>query len=308
MAKRSKGTTGDWIADRAMRGLIAAALALPYRWRVPAMGWIMAQLIAPLAGYRRRAMSHLAFAWPDMSLRDRRRLADAVSDNSGRTLIENYGTADLRARLADTVPTGPGLAALGQARAAGRTVIFVTAHYGNYEVPRHVLTARGYTIGGLYKRMRNPFFNAHYVRTMEGISGPVFEKGRRGTMGFARLLRGKTGAGGMATILFDIYDHHGPEVDFLGHPAPTSTSAADLALRFDALLVPYFGIRQPNGLDFEVLIDTPIPHGDPVDMTRAMTRALEARIAADPGQWFWVHRRWKPGLRDRRRSARTSSL
>jgi Kdo2-lipid IVA lauroyltransferase/acyltransferase len=30
-------------------------------------------------------------------------------------------------------------------------------------------------------------------------------------------------------------------------------------------------------------------------MTLAITRALEKRIRAHPGQWFWIHRRWKGG-------------
>ena len=36
----------------------------------------------------------------------------------------------------------------------------------------------------------------------------------------------------------------------------------------------------------------------PVDMERgfeALTRALEARVKDHPGQWFWIHRRWKGG-------------
>jgi KDO2-lipid IV(A) lauroyltransferase len=28
-------------------------------------------------------------------------------------------------------------------------------------------------------------------------------------------------------------------------------------------------------------------------MTKEATKSLEQRIAADPGNWFWIHRRWK---------------
>ena len=84
-------------------------------------------------------------------------------------------------------------------------MIFVTGHFGNHEAPRQVLTRLGYRIGGLYRAMDNPFFNAHYAATMTGLSGPVFAKGRRGTMAFARHLK----SGGMATILFDLHDRAG---------------------------------------------------------------------------------------------------
>ena len=43
-----------WLQDRVLRGLIAGLRLLPYRWRVPLCGWVMARVIAPLAGYDRR--------------------------------------------------------------------------------------------------------------------------------------------------------------------------------------------------------------------------------------------------------------
>jgi len=286
-----QGSRGQWLSDRLLRGLIGAALALPYSWRIPATGWLFARLLGPLAGYRRRAETQLAAIWPDRSAAWRRQTATRCLDNFGRTLIEIYSGPDLTARMADTPITGPGHDAVTAARAAGRPVVFVTGHFGNHEAPRHALVARGFQIGGLYRPMRNPYFDAHYSRTMTQVSGPVFAQGRPGTMGFVRHLR----QGGMATLLFDVWARDGAMIPFLGQPAPTALSAADLALRFDALLVPYFGIRQPDGLSFEIVIEDPIAPSDPETMMHEATRRLEARIVDHPEQWFWVHRRWKPG-------------
>lgn len=280
----------DRLSNFALRGLICFALMLPYHWRVPLMGWLMARVIGPLVGYRRRAMDNLAFIYPSMPREARRRLAIGVLDNSGRTIIENYSGPGLARQLRQTEITGSGLSALAEAKATGRPVIFVTAHFGNYEAPRHALLARGYSIGGLYRPMSNPYFNSHYVRTMASVSGPVFDKSPGGTIGFARFLK----KGGMATILFDIHVNHGTAIDFLGQPALTATSAAEFALRFNALLIPYFGIRLSDGLNFQIDLGAPIAHGDPVKMTQIMTELLEEQIAARPDLWFWVHRRWKP--------------
>jgi len=292
--RETTGSPGDWIADKALRGLIGALRLLPYAGRVRFMGWLMRRVVGPLAGYRARARGNLAETFPDWPEARRRTVADAALDNFGRTVIENYSGAEMAARLAGTTPEGEGLAALAQARAEGRPVIFVTGHFGNYEAPRHLLTARGYDIGAIYRAMGNTYFNDHYVRTLEQVSGPVFERGR-GTAGFVRHLRG----GGMAVILFDVHDTNGVPVDFLGRPAMTTTSPADLALRYGAVVIPYFGIRRPDGLGFDIRVEAPIPSGDPVAMMRAMTERLEARIAEHPGQWFWVHRRWKPEKRRR---------
>ena len=98
----------------------------------------------------------------------------------------------------------------------------------------------------------------------------------------------------MGVLLFDIYDSDGEVVDFLGKPAPTMTSAADIALKTGALLVPFFGVRKPDGRNFEVIFEDAIPHSDALTMTKDMTQRLEAQVAKNPQQWFWIHRRWKP--------------
>lgn len=283
------GSVSDWLIDRALRGMIGLALALPWAWRLWLMGAASRRIIGPLAGYRRRAQGNLALIHPDWPRRKRRRVAAEVLDNFGRTLIENYSGPAFTARIAQARVTGPGRDAVAAARAAGRPVIFVTGHFGNHEAPRHALHLLGYKVGGIYRPTNNPYFNAHYVATMAGVSGPVFPRGRRGTMGLVRMLK----SGGMVTILFDVHDGRGAALNFLGRPAMTATSVAELALKYDAVVIPYFGIRQPDGQSFEVAIEAPVPHAPPVEMMRAITDRLEARIATHPGQWFWVHRRWK---------------
>ncbi|MEJ6402342.1 lysophospholipid acyltransferase family protein [Yoonia sp. 2307UL14-13] len=282
------GSTADWLADKVLRGLISALLRLPHERRVPLMGAILRRGIGPLVGYRKRAEDNLAMIYPDMPQAKRRAIAAACCDNFGRTLIENYAWTEFGQRLKGTVPTGEGLTALSQAATDNRPVIFVTAHFGNHEAPRQVLTAMGHVIGGLYRPTQNPFFNAHYAKTMTSWGGPVFAQGRRGTMGFARHLK----SGGMGTLLFDV-SAKGPAVPFLGHPAHTALSAAEIALKMDALMIPYFGIRQPDGLSFAVEVEAPVPPGSAEEMMINATQRLEAQIARHPSQWFWVHRRWK---------------
>lgn len=287
-AEDQTGDIADWMTDRALRALIGMAMAMPHHRRVPFMGGLVRRL-GRLVGYEARILDNLGRIWPGLPRSRTQEIANGVLDNFGRTLIENYSYKTFGHWLEDTPITGEGLAHVEQARAAGRPVLFVTGHFGNHEVPRQVLAARGIAVGGLYRPMANRFFNDHYAKTMTELSGPVFAQGKSGTMGFARHLK----QGGMGTLLFDVDVHGGMVFDFLGHPARTASSAADLALRLDALVVPYFGIRQPDGLSFEAAIEAPIAHSDPRGMMIEMTRRLEARIEAHPEQWFWVHRRWK---------------
>ena len=288
----SEGTSADLIADKALRGLIGGLMRLPFETRVPLMGRIMRRALGPLAGYKKRARANLKMIYPDMSEPDRARIADGVCDNFGRTLIENFSHREFAQRLESCKAGGPGLEALAEARAIGQPVIFVTGHFGNHEVPRHVLTAQGYEIGGLYRPMANPYFDTHYRNTMTSWGGPVFAQGRKGTMGFARHLA----KGGMGTLLFDVNRDQGTAIPFLGHPALTATSAADLAIKFDALVIPYFATRGPDGFGFDVDVQAPVKVQAPVAMMAEMTQRLEDKITASPEQWFWVHRRWKNKL------------
>ncbi len=271
------------------RACIGAALALPYRWRVPFMGWVFSRVIAPVAGFLRRAEDHVTFILPYLPRAEQKRIARASLSNAGRTLIENYSTKALLARQKDADIEGPGIEALEQAAKAGKPVILVTGHFGNYEAVRAALVARGYDVGGLYRDMANPYFNAHYVRTMQAFGGPVFAQGRKGTAGFVRHLK----AGGQLVLLFDQHVIDAPVLTFLGQKAHTAVSAAELALRYDALLIPFYGIRTGDGLSFECVMEEPIPHSDAETMTQAMNDSISARIRAHPEQWLWVARRWR---------------
>jgi KDO2-lipid IV(A) lauroyltransferase len=264
-------------------------MLLPYNWRVPLCGWIFAHVVSPYAGYGARVRENLAFVWPDLPKAEVRRMVRAVTDNVGRSFIEMYSGPAFAARAAALPIEGEGLAALEAARAAGRPVVLVTGHFGNYDASRAALAARGFRIGGLYKPMKNKAFNAHYVRAMAQFGEPLFPRGRSGLADMVRHLK----AGGMLGMVIDQAMQHGAELSFLGKPAKTALSAADLALKYDALLVPSYGIRQPDGLSFRIIVEPPIPVSDARTMTQALNDSLGALVQRHPDQWFWIHRRWK---------------
>lgn len=280
---------GHYLTNAFIVGLIRLALVLPYKARIAFVGWVVQHVIGPVAGYRARALDNLAMIWPQMPRERRAEIASKCLNNVGRSFIENYSARDFPKRMAKNTPTGAGVVALEEAAQQGKPVILVTGHYGNYEAMRARLVARGYDIGGLYRNMKNPYFNAHYVQTMEAFGGPVFPQGRRGTAGFVRHLK----EGGQLVLLFDQHVFGAPALDFLGQPANTALSAAELALRYNALLIPFYGIRQADGVSFETVLEAPVPHSDAVTMTQALNDSLTARVKADPEQWFWVHRRWR---------------
>ena len=272
-----------------LRGLLQGARLIPYRVRVPLMGRLVTAM-GRLAGFDKRVRENLKLVSPELSEIDAGQLYRDVSDNAGRMIAEIYAGAPFHARATAAPFTGPGLRALEEARAAGRPVLLATAHFGNYDAARTALIARGHEMGALYRRMANPYFNTHYVAAIKGNGEPLFEQGKRGMVELVRHLK----KGGIAAIVTDLHAQGGEMIDFFGKPAVTSTVPAELALKFGAALIPVYAVRQSNGLDFEIVMSAEVPHSDPLTMTKALSADLEAIVRKHTGQWFWIHRRWKP--------------
>lgn len=273
----------------ALRALIGLMLAIPYRWRIPLCGWLVARILAPIAGYNTRVRDNLALVLPDLPPAEVNRLVRAVPANAGRTLMEIYSGAEFKAHVRDTPITGAGLAEIAAARAKGQGVILISGHFGNYDVPRAVLSAHGFAMGALYMPFANQYFNPHYRAAIAAIGLPIFPRGRRGLAGMVQHLR----AGGSIGLLIDQHMSHGAPLSFFGRTAFTALSAAEMALKYNCLLVPVYGLRQPDGLTFEVIIEPAIPHTTPEAMTQALNNSLEAIARQHLDQWFWIHRRWK---------------
>ncbi|WP_370313158.1 lysophospholipid acyltransferase family protein [Sagittula sp.] len=297
-----EGRFSERLADIAFSVFIRTIRLLPARQRLALAGWTTRKCLAPPLGWYKRADANLEFVWPDTPPERRREIAEQAIDNLARALIENYDPKEMLARGSRYPLTGPGLPALEEARAAGRPVLLISGHYGSPVLPRAALLARGYQTAGFLRAMSNPYMNERYVQNYRDVGGEVFVQGRRGTLGLMKYLRG----GGMAAMLFDVFESSGELIDFLGQPAPTATSPAEIALRTNALLLPYFGIRHADRYGFDAVFEEPVPHTDPVTMMTEVTARLEARIEEDPGQWMWTHRRWKPKRVAKYRAAETA--
>ena len=284
---RSK-IASDWLVDRTIRAALWSMVRLPFDARRGLMAFLMTRIVAPLGGFRTRIRENLALVCPDLPEAEVRRMEIAVPQSIGRTLAELYSGSEFVARVAREPLQGAGVAALEQAHRDGRPVLLVTGHLGNYDAIRGGLIARGYRVGGLYRPMDNAFFNSHYVAAISRIGTPLFPRGRKGLADMVRFLRG----GGMVGVVLDQAMGDGAPLRFFGHEALTSLSPAEMALRYDALIVPTYGLRRPDG-GFDMVIEAPILHSTAPEMTQALNDSLEAQVRAHMDQWLWTHRRWK---------------
>jgi KDO2-lipid IV(A) lauroyltransferase len=277
------------VQNIAAQSVLRGALLLPYATRVRFVGWLVQTVVAPLAGWNKRVRDNLHLVLPETPDAETRRIAARVANNVGRTLIEIYSGDDFLARVKDAPQSGPGLSAIHDAQKQGRPIVLLTAHIGNYDAVRGSFAMAGQTMAALYKPMRNTIFNDHYVKAVKQIASPAFPTTARGLASLISHLK----KGGTIGIVGDIGSTGAPLLEFFGHPAHTPVSAAEWAIKYDALMVPIYGLRQPDGLTFNIFADTPNPNGDPNKMMQAYNDSVEAVTRDHMDQWFWIHKRWK---------------
>lgn len=287
-----KGTFGQWCVNVVLDVFIAGLGLLPFETRGNLVAKLFRGPLGRLSGYRKRVTKNLEHVYGDaLSDHKKRMIEDEVLENAGRTFFENLFPADFQKHAKVTHFFGEGMDALLKARDTGQGVVLASGHFGNHEALRLALHDLDIKVGGLYRPMSNPYFNKRYFDAIQicGRTGPLYPVGRDGTHAFVKGLS----KGEFSVLLIDLAISSGEEIEFLGKPAMTSTAAAAFAIKTGALYLPYFTLRHADGSGHSVEICAPIDGDDPLQMTKDATRLLENQIEQTPGNWFWVHRRWK---------------
>ena len=286
MARRSKALS--FLTFLPQAALIGIARALPYRARLGFAAGFARLLVAAVPSLRARAEGNLRLIFPDMPAAERARIRGEMAGSFGRTMIEVMTRRAFQARRGWSEPTGPGWAALLEARAAGRGALLVSGHFGQWEAVRAALLDHGIECGSMIRPVKNPWLNADYLANVEAGGRPVIGRDGAGLRELVRHLK----AGGVMAILIDQYARRGVDIDFLGHPAPSGTAVAELAAKYGLPMIPVYGTRAADGLGVNVEFEAPIRPGTPTEMTQAAAESLAARVRANPGQYYWLHRRW----------------
>lgn len=258
--------------DQRSRGL-GTTLGFVMRWFPPA---------------RNKFDREVKRVFPDMKRSARADLGANMGRQMGRTLFEIYHEAEFQTQHHKFSVSGPGLAALKEANAAGKGAIIVSGHFGQWEAVRAVIRMHGMESGAVYRRNKNRYYERRILAGIQAGGNPIMATGRVGTKNLVRHLRG----GGIVSILLDEKYGEGVRMPFLGHDALTSLSAAQLALKYDIPMIPAYGIRSEDGDAFQVEFEAPISHTDAMTMTRAFNDSISKRILANPEQWYWMLRRW----------------
>jgi Kdo2-lipid IVA lauroyltransferase/acyltransferase len=275
------------------------ALLRPLGWRGgqragAALGWLAWRLARR---DRQRAREHLALALPELPPAERERIARASFMHLGTAFAEILFM--LRSDSAAMVKRidVEGWEAVAQARAAGRPLLVLTAHCGNWELLSAAMDANGLNVSAVARQQDDPVFEEVIVRLRTRYGQRTLS---RGTRGAARELLRALRNGALLMLIDQDTRVEGDWVPFFGRLAYTPTGAAQIALRQDAAVLPMFAERLADGRHLvRVLPALELP-ADVLAATALMTRTIEEQVRRRPEQWVWLHRRWRrrpPGER-----------
>ena len=268
--------------------LITALKILPFEKRVYWGGQLCELILPRVRKFYKRVDANLRFVYPNMSYNERKEFIKENSKMIGKSFIELMFNREFHNRSDKIKYKKNQLAPLIKAKNIGRPIIIISGHIGSWEAVRAILSRHGLTSGAIYQRNRNIFYEQLHLRAIKEGGEPIVEVGTSGTRKMISLIR----SGGVMALMIDQAVREGKYFQFLGRPAKTSTSIAEIALRYQALLVPAYGIRDDNDR-IEVSFEKPLELRTPLYITQKMNLSLEKRVKADPTQWYWPHRRWK---------------
>jgi KDO2-lipid IV(A) lauroyltransferase len=245
---------------------------------------------------RRVGLFNLRIAFPDWTDKQRRRVLFAEFRNLGRMLADFAHFPHFNRDNIERLIIYDGFENYDEARKKGRGIIFLTAHFGNWELGSFAHGVYGYPCNFVVRKMDNPLIDEMINRYRCASGGRAIEKRE-----FARQALKAFERNEAVGILMDqnMLPGEGTFVDFFGLPASTTTGPARVARRTGAPVILGLVIWDSKLKKYRLRFDRLdwIKCGDPekeiVMNTANFTRRIEEYIRRYPDQWLWVHRRWK---------------
>jgi Kdo2-lipid IVA lauroyltransferase/acyltransferase len=258
------------------------------------LGGFLGRLIGPPLGVSKRARINLRRALPDLGDAEARRIIRAMWDNLGRVIAEYPHLAEFQVYGKDDRIEFVGDDVIEPVLASGRPAIFISAHYGNWEIATMAATQRGLDVAEIYRAANNPWIDRLIASYRDSVGSELIPKGTIAARRSIAALR----EGRHLAMLVDQKMNDGIPVPFFGRNAMTAPAVAQLALRFDCAIIPA-RVERVKGARFRIVLSPPIAiektgdrHADTRAIMCAVNAEIESWLRARPEMWLWLHRRW----------------
>jgi len=248
--------------------------------------------------HRQRAIANLRRSFPEMPQREVEELARRSMQTLFMFFVEVLFTTrliriDTWRRYVEMEGFRPVLEMLLRKE---RPILLLTGHYGNFETCNYVLGTLGFETNVIGRPLDNKYVNDWLMGVRQRQGSRIINK-RGATEEVAGILEQK---GTVGFVADQNAGSKGIFVDFFGRKASTYKSIGLLAMEFGATIVVGYSRRLGDRFRFKVGVQDIIypedwkDQDDPLRyITQRYTKAVEDFVREDPGQYWWVHRRWK---------------
>lgn len=269
-----------------------------------------------ITGSRRRKITlfNLNIAFPDLSEKERKKIARASYDHFGQMLAESSMILAGKIKVNDLQKMVDGeqiQKLLDIEENNERGILVITGHLGNFEMLAHYcglkLKRQSHAVA---REGNNRLIDERIVTPLRKSFGNEVIYKEKALPSAARALR----RGEHVGLLIDIKARarDGAKIKFFDHDTYAVKSSAYLQIKLGLSVVPMAMVRTAPK-QYKLVVGDPVEwtdNGQPREeqikcLTQLHQAALEKMIRACPEQWFWMHDRWKrPELERVRRKKR----
>jgi KDO2-lipid IV(A) lauroyltransferase len=261
------------------------------------LGEIIGKYFGPLFRKKTIAKKNILIAFPNFNEKSINEMIDRMWKNIGRIFgeyihINKFSIIDNSKKK--IVFTNRDDAEI--LKKNNKPIVFFSGHFANFELMAKCLQELGFDIGAIYRPLNNIFLNPIMEFIRKKYICPIqIEKGSNGTK---KLIKHISTNSPLA-LMIDQRLSSSIRVPFFNQPASTTTTPAQLAIKYDALLIPVF-LKRLEKTNFEFFIEEPLIINrtsdydkDIFNITQIMNKKIEEFIKKDPAHWLWSHDRWK---------------
>ena len=260
--------------------------------RASDLGDFIGRKFGPLFRKKQKILNNLKISKVGINDLERLKIMNEMWGNYGRIFAEYPFIKQFRNSNLRNFIEVEGIKVLEKIKIEKKNVIFVSAHFNNFELMAMEIEKNGINLAAIYRPLNNKFLN----HTMENIRKNYIcknqiRKGLSGTREVIKLIK----KGNSIALMIDQRVTEGIKCKFFNKEAFTTTIPGQLAIKYNLEIVPVY-IERYNNFYFKMKIFPPLDFTREKsinNITAKLNSVLEDLIRQNPDQWIWTHNRWK---------------